>query len=71
MLAAQREEQLLHAMQLLKEESQRLVRMHREVMAEFDLLMAELNQIRAERQRQRGREFFSPRENSTRNSARG
>jgi len=59
MFATEREKQLLEAMLLLKEESQRLVRRHREVMEEFDLVKEELFQIRRERHRQPGRGIAS------------
>ena len=53
-----REEQLLEALLLLKEESQRLIQRHREVMDEADVVMYELDMLKKQRQRQRGHNAF-------------
>ena len=60
MLETDREQQLLEAMLLLKEESQRLVRRHREIMEQFESVMHELYVLRRRRQKQRGQEDLSP-----------
>jgi hypothetical protein len=65
MLESDREEQLLKAMLLLKEESQQLVRRHREVVEQFDLVIHELNLIRTGRQKERGHDFSQEFESST------
>jgi hypothetical protein len=59
MLESEREEELLKALLLLKEESQRLIRRHREIMQEYDSVVHELYMLRKARQRRRGHDFSS------------
>jgi hypothetical protein len=54
-----RENQLLETLLLLKEESQRLIRRHREIQDEFHSAMHELNVLRKNRQWQCGEETFA------------
>jgi hypothetical protein len=59
MLDTEREEQLLQVLLLLKEESQRLVRRHKEIQEEFDCVVHELYVLRRKRRVREGREIFS------------
>jgi hypothetical protein len=59
MLDNEREEQLLQILLLLKEESQRLVRRHKEIQEEFDGIVHELFVLRRNRRIREGREIFS------------
>jgi hypothetical protein len=53
-----REQKLLDTLILLKEESQRLIRRHREVMDDFDAVMYELDILKKKRQGRRIHEPF-------------
>jgi hypothetical protein len=59
MLDTEREEYLVQILLLLKEESQRLVRRHKEIQEEFDCIVHELFVLRRNRRVRKGREIFS------------